>query len=96
MFIATGNDLNNDPSITHLPGVFIQDEITLAPNNKLLLGARYDYNSIHGGIFSPRINYKWNSENNKDVIRISMGNGFRVANIFTEVNLLNKQFLKWQ
>lgn len=81
---ATGNDLNNDPSITHLPGVFIQDEITLAPNNKLLLGARYDYNSIHGGIFSPRINYKWNSENNKDVIRISMGNGFRVANIFTE------------
>ncbi|SEB96042.1 outer membrane receptor for ferrienterochelin and colicins [Tenacibaculum sp. MAR_2009_124] len=81
---ATANDLNNEPSITHLPGVFVQDEITLAANNKLLLGARYDYNSVHGGIFSPRINYKWNSENNVDVIRLSLGNGFRVANVFTE------------
>ncbi|CAM1367390.1 TonB-dependent receptor [Tenacibaculum xiamenense] len=81
---ATANDINNEPSITHLPGVFVQDEITLAANNKLLLGARYDYNSVHGGIFSPRINYKWNSENNADVIRLSLGNGFRVANVFTE------------
>ncbi len=81
---ATINGSANAPSITHLPGVFVQDEITLAKNNKLLLGVRYDYNSIHGGIFSPRINYKWNSENNADVIRISLGNGFRVANVFTE------------
>ena len=81
---ATGTETNNEPSITHLPGVFVQDEISLAPYNTLLLGARYDYNSVHGGIFSPRLNYKWNSDNNEDVIRISIGNGFRVANVFTE------------
>ena len=74
----------NKPSITHLPGVFIQDEIALNTQNKLLLGARWDYNSLHGNIFSPRINYKWNSKNNNDIIRLSFGNGFRVANVFTE------------
>ncbi len=78
------NGINNEPSIIHLPGIFVQDEIQLSKNNKLLLGLRYDHNSIHGGIFSPRLNYKWNSENNEDVLRISVGNGFRVANVFTE------------
>ena len=81
---ATNSDTGNAPSITHLPGAFIQDEITLSPKNKLLLGARYDYNNVHGSVFSPRVNYKWNSENNEDVLRVSIGNGFRVANVFTE------------
>ncbi|MEO9570697.1 MAG: TonB-dependent receptor [Polaribacter sp.] len=81
---ATGNDTENNPSITHLPGIFIQDEITLAPKSKMLLGARYDHNNVHGSVFSPRINYKWNSDNNEDILRVSIGNGFRVANVFTE------------
>ncbi|MCL7762418.1 TonB-dependent receptor [Polaribacter sp. Z014] len=81
---ATASDTENTPSITHLPGAFIQDEITLAPKSKLLLGARYDHNNIHGSVFSPRVNYKWNSNNNEDVLRVSIGNGFRVANVFTE------------
>lgn len=76
--------INNQPSITHLPGIFIQDEIRLSKKNKLLLGLRYDHNNVHGNIFSPRLNYKWNSDNNEDVLRISIGNGFRVANVFTE------------
>lgn len=74
----------NAPSHTFLPGIFAQDEISLNEHNKLLLGIRYDYNSIHGSIFTPRINYKWNSPNKKNVLRISGGNGYRVANIFTE------------
>jgi outer membrane receptor for ferrienterochelin and colicins len=74
----------NKPSIIHLPGVFLQDEISLTNQHKLLIGARYDYNSLHGTIFSPRVNYKWNSKNNKNILRFSIGNGFRVANIFTE------------
>ncbi len=78
------NGVLNQPSITHLPGVFLQDEIALNKQNKLLLGARWDYNSLHGSIFSPRINYKWNSKDNSDIFRMSIGNGFRVANIFTE------------
>ncbi|MDC3366162.1 carboxypeptidase-like regulatory domain-containing protein [Flavobacteriaceae bacterium] len=74
----------NKPSIIHLPGVFLQDEISLTNQHKLLIGTRYDYNSLHGTIFSPRVNYKWNSKNNKNILRFSIGNGFRVVNIFTE------------
>lgn len=82
---ATSNITSeNRPSIIHLPGMFVQDEIIINEQNKLLLGARYDYNSLHGNIFSPRINYKWNSRNRKNVIRLSAGNGYRVANVFTE------------
>lgn len=71
-------------SHTHLPGLFIQDEITLHPQHKLLLGARFDLNSIHGGILSPRLNYKWNSMDKSHVLRVGIGNGYRVANVFTE------------
>ena len=76
--------ITNKPSITYLPGIFLQDEIALNKQNKLLLGARLDYNSLHGSIFSPRLNYKWNSKDNSDIFRASIGNGFRVANVFTE------------
>lgn len=76
--------LINEAQEIHLPGLFVQDELTLNEFNTLLLGARYDYNNVHGNIFSPRINYKWNTENNKTVVRLSLGNGFRVANVFTE------------
>ena len=83
---ATASPTNsvNQPSKTHLPGLFIQDEIALNQKNKLLLGARYDYNSLHGDIVTPRINYKWTSANKKNVLRVSAGNGYRVANVFTE------------
>ena len=81
---SESDGLTNKPSIIHLPGVFIQDEMNLTNQHKLLIGARYDYNSLHGTIFSPRVNYKWNSKNNKNILRFSIGNGFRVANIFTE------------
>jgi len=81
---SESDGVTNKPSIIHLPGVFIQDEMNLSNQHKLLIGARYDYNSLHGTIFSPRVNYKWNSKNNKNILRFSVGNGFRVANIFTE------------
>lgn len=74
----------NAPSRTHLPGAFVQDEIAFNTRNTLLLGLRYDYNSIHGSILSPRAYYKWNSANKNNVLRIGVGNGYRVANLFTE------------
>lgn len=74
----------NEPSVIHLPGVFLQDEIKLTESQSLLLGVRYDYNSIHGSIFSPRVNYKLSSADKHTVFRLSAGNGFRVANVFTE------------
>lgn len=73
----------NNPSITYLPGVFVQDEIRLAEGHRLLLGARYDYNSFHGGIFTPRLAYKW-TLNNENIFRFNLGTGYRVVNLFTE------------
>lgn len=73
----------NKPSKTFLPGVFAQDEIKLSKRNTLLLGVRYDYNAIHGGIISPRVNWKYNSEK-ADIIRLSFGTGYRVVNLFSE------------
>jgi outer membrane receptor for ferrienterochelin and colicins len=78
------NGIENNPSIIHLPGVFAQDEISLSARKKLLLGVRWDHNSLHGNIFSPRVNYKWNSRDKSNIVRLSAGNGFRVANVFTE------------
>ncbi|WP_304622680.1 TonB-dependent siderophore receptor [Pedobacter sp. MC2016-14] len=66
-----------------LPGIFVQDEIKLAPKHKLLAGFRYDYNSVHGNIVTPRFAYKWNL-NDQNIIRLNAGTGFRVVNIFTE------------
>lgn len=81
---ATADGLGDQPSVIHLPGVFVQDEIAITDRKKLLLGVRYDYNSIHGNVFSPRVNYKWSSRDKSNVLRLSAGNGFRVANVFTE------------
>ena len=74
----------NEPSVTYLPGVFIQDEISTGIYSKALLGVRYDHNSLHGSILSPRANFKWSTPDNKNIIRLGIGNGYRVVNIFTE------------
>ncbi|MCF0073516.1 TonB-dependent receptor [Dyadobacter sp. CY261] len=66
----------------YLPGVFIQDEIKSGPH-AILLGARYDYNSRHGSIFTPRAAYKYKF-NQTDVVRLNIGRGFRIVNLFTE------------
>lgn len=83
-FYNDNTTATEDASITSLPGVFIQDELSINEQHKLLIGMRYDYNSIHGNILSPRLNYKWNSFDKKTVLRLSVGNGYRVANVFTE------------
>jgi outer membrane receptor for ferrienterochelin and colicins len=82
---ASANLLNgeNQPERTYLPGIFIQDEIKLASKHALLLGMRYDYNSIHGHIFTPRLAYKFNFDETS-ILRLNAGTGFRVVNIFTE------------
>ena len=74
----------NKAHTTHLPGVFIQNQINFNANNKLLLGLRYDQNSIHGNILTPRLNYKVNNGDKSTILRFSAGTGYRVAQIFTE------------
>ena len=74
----------NKAHTTHLPGVFIQNQINFNPNNTLLLGLRYDQNSIHGNILTPRLNYKVNNGDKSTTLRFSAGTGYRVAQVFTE------------
>ncbi len=76
--------INNSPSKTLLPGLFAQNTMKLNVQNSLLLGLRYDYNSLHGSIITPRLNYKLSSKNKLNVLRFSLGNGYRIANVFTE------------
>ncbi|MCB0666807.1 MAG: TonB-dependent receptor [Saprospiraceae bacterium] len=78
------SDDRNNPSKIHLPGLFTQFENTFSARFKTLVGLRYDYNSLHGHILSPRVNLKWNNLDKDLVLRLGGGNGYRVANIFTE------------
>ena len=73
----------NKPNNLALPGLFMQDEIKFNCRHKLLLGFRYDYNELHGNIYTPRMAYKV-TLNEKNSIRINAGTGFRVANVFSE------------
>lgn len=72
-----------NPNWVILPGIFIQDDISLASNHNLLLGMRYDHQSEHGNIWTPRMAYRWKLSEN-DIFRINAGTGFRVVNLFTE------------
>ncbi len=80
---ATPDGSSNAEAITLLPGAFIQEEWTISPKHKLLGGYRYDYNTNHGSVHSPRIAYKF-APNTNNTLRASFGTGFRVVNLFTE------------
>lgn len=69
--------------ITYLPGAFVQTELKPVSAFTALLGIRYDYNSRHGSIVSPRVAFKITPHKNH-VLRLSGGNGYRVVNLFTE------------
>lgn len=75
--------LRNQPDKVFLPGIFVQDEISLNPAQKLLLGLRYDHHPAHGHILTPRLAYKWSLDKN-NILRLNAGTGFRVVNLFTE------------
>ncbi len=80
---TAGTDGSNNPSRKALPGLFVQDEWSINEKHKLLGGYRYDHDSDHGSVHSPRIAYKF-SPNANNVVRASFGTGFRVVNLFTE------------
>jgi outer membrane receptor for ferrienterochelin and colicins len=70
--------------VTTLPGIFIQYEWKLGNSQTLLSGIRYDRNSIYGDIWTPRLNYKWASNDESSIVRLGFGTGYRVVNVFTE------------
>jgi outer membrane receptor for ferrienterochelin and colicins len=81
--LGTTPSFGNRPQRTPLPGLFLQDEISLSSQSNLLIGIRTDYHANHGLIYTPRIAYKWNV-NSLSVLRINAGTGFRVVNLFSE------------
>mgnify|MGYP001157534968 CR=1 FL=1 len=73
-----------DQNLTHLPGVFFQNKWSFQKRKKLLLGLRYDYNSLYGSIITPRVNFKWDNPEQVASFRLSWGTGYRIVNVFTE------------
>lgn len=80
---ADSTQTHNRPSSTFLPGIFLQNEIKISQRVTVLAGIRYDYNSIHGSIYTPRLALKY-SPNKNHTFRLSGGSGYRVVNLFTE------------
>lgn len=78
-----GISASNQPAHTSLPGAFAQHEYKASSKTTLLTGLRYDYNSAHGSILSPRLNLRW-APDDANTFRMSLGNGYRVVNLFTE------------
>ena len=64
--------------------MFIEDDITITANHHLVLGARFDYSTRNGPVLTPRLSYKWNSADDKNVVRIGLGTGYRVPNLLNE------------
>ena len=66
-----------------VPGLF--GEYTYSPHEKfaLILGARADYDSRYGWLFTPRTNLKYNVSDNI-IIRGSLGKGYRAPNVIAD------------
>jgi len=73
----------NDPAITFLPGIFIQDDLKLSEKFSTLAGLRYDQHNVHGSIWTPRLSFKFSPDKN-NTLRLTSGSGYRVVNLFTE------------
>lgn len=79
----SADSLTGGPT-THIAGVFMEDELSIAPGNKILAGARFDYDNHAGPVVSPRINYKWNSPDERNICRIGGCTGYREPNLVYE------------
>ncbi|MCC7502164.1 MAG: TonB-dependent receptor [Flavobacteriales bacterium] len=66
-----------------LPGLFLQDEWSVTDRHTFLLGYRFDHDSDHGAVHSPRAAFKY-QPNGRFTFRAHFGTGYRVVNLFTE------------
>ncbi len=81
--IGTSNLGMNQPSVTFLPGIFIQDDLKFSSKFSSLAGLRYDRHNVHGSIWTPRLSFKFSPDKN-NTLRLTSGSGYRVVNLFTE------------
>ncbi len=81
--IATQTDGRSQPDVQFIPGIFAQNEWSPMESFSVLLGARLDHYTQHGPIFAPRFNVKYKT-GDWSTLRLNMGTGFRIVNLFTE------------
>jgi outer membrane receptor for ferrienterochelin and colicins len=79
----TDNSPANSDQERFIPGIFLQDELTLSDKTTLLAGTRFDHHADHGIIISPRLNLK-QKFGTYTTMRLNLGTGFRLVNLFTE------------
>ncbi len=81
--VTQNNDGTNAPSTMWLPGGFAEGILNLHHNHSITAGLRWDYNSVHGWIPSPRLAYNWHTHKNQN-IKLNLGRGYRIVNLFSE------------
>lgn len=80
---ATQKPEGNKPSRQTMKALYVQDEMRWNDRWTTLLGVRYEYTNLQGGVIAPRLAIKWQA-NDHHTLRLSGGNGFRIVNLFTE------------
>lgn len=82
--IATQDTNGNNEYFEQVtPGFFVQDNWKLSKKLTTLVGLRWDYYDLHGSVFSPRLNFKYDFSEWSS-IRLNFGTGFRLVGMFTE------------
>ncbi len=66
-----------------VPGVFGEYTYNYVEKVSLVAGLRADYHNLYGAIFTPRLHFRY-LPTEKTTIRLSAGNGTRVAHIFAD------------
>ena len=80
---ATQKPNGNHPSIQTMKALYAQHQMAWSPRLTTLLGMRYEYTNLQGGIAAPRLAIKYQPHGHH-TLRLSAGNGFRIVNLFTE------------
>lgn len=73
----------NKDSNQFIPGLFIQDQFKPSEKISLIGGFRVDQYKDHGVIYSPSFHLKYNPDQWLS-LRVNIGTGFRIVNLFTE------------
>ncbi len=75
--------LNNYNRTENVPGLFYEYTFSGVEKLNVVAGLRSDFHNNYGTQITPRLHVKYAATNNTDV-RLSVGSGFRTANIFAE------------
>ncbi|MBX2930349.1 MAG: TonB-dependent receptor [Chitinophagaceae bacterium] len=76
-------NLSNYNRVENVPGVFFEYTFSGVEKLNIIAGIRSDFHNNYGTQVTPRLHVKYAATNNTD-LRLSIGSGFRTANVFAE------------